>query len=137
VSDRIFTLLLAGLVHLGCSSDDTTASCNTEGYCCCSGDVLDPVTCGSSGPKCDRGTLYKGDDCRCLPDRNTPCCVPHGVADTGTGRACGDACCCQGDVVDLVQCTDAGPMCKAGYSVYYGTDCDCLPDRNTPCCAPH
>ncbi len=136
-------LLVAAIVLLGCSSDDEGA-CDTRSYCCCAGDVVDFPVCNSDKPACKSGyRLYQGDDCQCLPDRDTPCCLPHARLDSGIdtatdasfdSAACRDACCCQGDVLDTVQCTDAGPTCKPGYNVYYGDDCTCLPDRNTPCC---
>lgn len=53
------------------------------GACCCEGDVQDFVTCTAAGPTCKSGFgLFHGDDCRCLPDRDTPCCLPH-VRDGG------------------------------------------------------
>ena len=125
----------------GCSSDDTS-SCDTRDYCCCQGDVLDFPICANGAPACKSGyTLNRGDACKCLPDRDTPCCLPHARIDSGPPRdalvdanECRGACCCQGDVKDSVQCTAGGPVCKADFVLYYGTDCECLPDRNTPCC---
>jgi hypothetical protein len=137
-------------------------SCAPES-CCCAGDVVDFPVCSGDTISCRSGyALHSGDDCRCLPDRDTPCCYPHvfdsGVpskpdadasdgdgdtapeasAETGaTDAACAvDLCCCAGDVVWFPTCSDGAASCSMG-ALHSGDDCRCLPDRDTPCCLPH
>jgi hypothetical protein len=58
---------------------DTCAPDAAGDACCCSGDVVDFPVCAADGTLSCRGSmsLYHGDDCRCLADRDTPCCLPH------------------------------------------------------------
>jgi hypothetical protein len=62
-------------------------ACNASDVCCCAGDLLDFPQCTDGGQtSCRAGYgLHRGDDCRCLPDRNTPCCLPHVLVDAATG----------------------------------------------------
>lgn len=135
------------------ASDSTYSggSCDAAAFvgCCCQGDVTAPPICTAAGTfACPSGFgSYAGDDCRCLPDRETPCCLPHlhdsGVPDareTGVdadaaaetesgGDACasidaGDLCCCEGDVVAMPVCGETGAAtCPSGFSAYHGADC--------------
>jgi len=77
---RFFVIAVIAML-VGCDSS-SGAECDLRAYCCCSGDAVDPVQCGADGPACNSGKLYRGDDCQCLPDRNTPCCGPH-IFDSG------------------------------------------------------
>lgn len=61
-----------------------TCGTTTEVACCCQGDVQETPVCSASGLTCGTGYgLYRGDMCRCLPDRDTPCCLPHVFPDAG------------------------------------------------------
>ena len=134
-------------------------TCDKTGVCCCDGDVIEDVTCTAAGaPTCSKYTLYHGADCTrpCGPCTFSPSCFDAGPdttppGDTGSGAdadtaaddgSCvhtdaGDACCCEGDVMSTVTCTASGPTCGTGFGLYFGDDCRCLPDRDTPCCLPH
>ena len=138
---------LAALRALGCSS----SGCDLAGYCCCSADTVGTPACGAYGATCAQGlTLYKGDDCHAkCPGASdaqsdvaseTASDAPADTQPAGEAGACnaGDACCCQGDVLDFPVCMEGGQVsCRSGYGLYRGDDCRCLPDRNTPCCLPH
>lgn len=138
---------VAALRALGCSS----SGCDMTGTCCCNGGLVGTPICGVNGPTCVSGLwIYRGEDC------NTKC---HGAADAQPEVAAeaavdapadaqipvdaatcnnSDVCCCAGDVLDFPMCSDGGQStCRAGYGLYRGDDCRCLPDRNTPCCLPH
>ena len=134
---------LAALRALGCSS----SGCDLSGFCCCSGDTVGAPLCGVYGPYCVQGlALYAGGDCntKChvAADAQAEASAETSIGDGGDGDtttcSAGDACCCAGDVLDFPQCTDGGQIsCRAGYGLYRGDDCRCLPDRNTPCCLTH
>jgi hypothetical protein len=140
-------LAVAALRVLGCSS----SGCDMTGTCCCGGDAVGVAICGVNGPTCVQGlVLYRGEDCntkcRAAADAQpesaaeTAVDAPVEVAADADAAVCNtsDVCCCAGDVLDYPMCTDGGQTsCRAGYGLYRGDDCRCLPDRNTPCCLPH
>lgn len=62
------------------------ASCDTVSACCCKDNLSEQALCSDAGVAvCNAGYgLYRGDDCRCLADRQTPCCPLHPLADAGS-----------------------------------------------------
>lgn len=142
---------VAALRVLGCSS----SGCDMSGTCCCGGDLVGAAICGVNGPTCVQGlVLYRGDDCNRMchaaadaqaeSAADAPADAPADAlletSPDADAAACNtsDVCCCAGDLLDYPLCTDGGQTsCRAGYGLYRGDDCRCLPDRNTPCCLPH
>jgi hypothetical protein len=134
-------ILAASLRLVGCSS----SGCALDGFCCCDGDRPTAVVCGVTGATCASGaTLLRGTECAAT-------CASGGDAQSDAaadaaadvmvdacGAAASDVCCCQSYVTDPPSCSDSGALsCRAGYGLYHGDDCRCLPDRDTPCCPPH
>ena len=160
LGQSLFAVTLLALSSWGCSSSsdggtdvdggsDTAteggAICDTATVfgCCCHGDVQAQPICTAEGVVCPAGFgSYTGDDCRCLPDRDTPCCLPHVRPDTGTDASCahtdaGDACCCDLDVIQTPKCGATGaPTCTAPYRLFFGDDCtrSCGPCNYAPSC---
>jgi hypothetical protein len=121
------------------------------GACCCDGKQMTPVSCVAGRPVCGAGNeVFYANAC------SSPPCTGSGrptdaeveaettidtatdvPTDAGDASACAGACCCQGDVIDTVICSSTGPTCNPMFNVYFGDDCRCLADRDTPCCLPH
>src|SRR5205809_59492 len=75
----------------------------------CGGSVIEPVDAGDASgdsPKESAVDSVSVSEALSETEAETPCDAPS------------DLCCCQGDVVDFVQCNSAGPTCRAGYSLY-------------------
>lgn len=62
------------------------AACDTVGACCCKDNLSEHPSCSDAGAAiCGAGYgLFRGDDCLCLADRQTPCCPIHALADAAT-----------------------------------------------------
>ena len=138
IAAMLVAIAAIGARVLGCSS----TACDMTGVCCCAGGQSGTAFCGAQGPAClDGFALYRGSDCqtKCGGDAATGAGdASDAPADADAGCDTSNVCCCQGDVLDFPMCVQGGQItCAAGYGLYRGDDCRCLPDRNTPCCLPH
>jgi hypothetical protein len=84
-----------------------------EGYGCCDGDVVFPITCTGGLVSCTSGgRLQLLSQCTTPPPPPPPACdLPNGYE------------CCDGDEVFAPLCTDAGAVCPAGSALHPSYQC--------------
>jgi hypothetical protein len=132
-SSLLLVVMTCGLVLVACGTNDDAPAETADAS------ALDDVSTDVS--QRDSVDPDAASEATPSPDSATEATPSPDTRSDGDAGACGDeatnVCCCDRDVMRRTTCSAAGaPVCSAGYGLYRGDDCKCLPDRVTPCCAP-